>query len=89
TSLLYGQWITDMETCYKMFPRSAVENMRLRARGFEFEPEITAKFLKLGYRIKEVPITTTPRNYKEGKKLYALKDGPIAFWTLLKYRFTN
>src|SRR3989304_8031649 len=51
TSILYGQWITDMETCYKLFPRKAVENMKLNARGFEFEPEITAKLLKKGYKI--------------------------------------
>ncbi|PIR79271.1 MAG: glycosyl transferase, partial [Candidatus Levybacteria bacterium CG10_big_fil_rev_8_21_14_0_10_36_30] len=48
TSILYGRWVTDMETCYKLFPRSAFENIRLRAKGFELEPEITAKLLKLG-----------------------------------------
>lgn len=89
TSALYGQWITDMETCYKLFPRKAVEGMKLDARGFEFEPEITAKLLKKGYEILEVPISTNPRGYNEGKKLNTLKDGAIAFWSLLKYRFVN
>jgi len=89
TSILYGQWITDMETCYKLFPRRAVEDMRLNARGFEFEPEITAKLLKRGYRILEIPISTKPRGYAEGKKLNTFKDGTIALWTLFKYRFTN
>lgn len=89
TSILYGQWITDMETCYKLFPLLAVDKMKLNARGFEFEPEITAKLLKRGYKILEIPISTKPRGYNEGKKLNTFKDGFIALWTLLKYRFTN
>jgi len=89
TSILYGQWITDMETCYKLFPRKAVETMKLSAKRFDFEPEITAKLLKKGYKILEVPITTKPRGYDEGKKLRTFKDGSVALWTLLKYRFMN
>ena len=89
TSILYGQWITDMETCYKLFPRKAVENMKLNARGFEFEPEITAKLLKKGYKILEIPISTKPRGYDEGKKLNTFRDGTIALWSLLKYRFVD
>ncbi|MBI5123517.1 glycosyltransferase family 2 protein [Candidatus Roizmanbacteria bacterium] len=89
TSILYAQWITDMETCYKLFPKKALVGFQLRSRGFEFEPEITAKLLKKKYKIIEVPITTKPRNYKEGKKLYAFKDGPKALWALIKYRFID
>jgi glycosyltransferase involved in cell wall biosynthesis len=89
TSILYGQWITDMETCYKLFPKDAVKNMKLKSRRFDFEPEITAKLLKKGLKIKEVPITTNPRGYEEGKKLNTFKDGFIALWTLLKFRFVN
>lgn len=89
TSLLYFQWLTDMETCYKLFPKKAIEGLRLRAKGFEFEPEITAKLLKKGYKIHEVSITTTPRGYKDGRKLYAYKDGPKALWALIKYRFVD
>jgi glycosyltransferase involved in cell wall biosynthesis len=88
-SVLYGQWITDMETCYKLFPRFALKNIKICAKRFDFEPEITAKLLKSGFSIKEIPITTKPRGYKEGKKLHAMKDGPIALWTLIKYRFIN
>ena len=88
TSILYYHWITDMENCYKLFPKDALRNFTLQAKGFEFEPEITAKLLKSGYKIAEVPITTTPRGYDEGKKIYALRDGSKAVWTLLKYRFT-
>jgi glycosyltransferase involved in cell wall biosynthesis len=89
TSVLYGQWLTDMETCYKLFPKKAISSIKLNAKGFEFEPEVTAKLLKQGYKIKEVSITTTPRGYDEGKKLNTIKDGSIALWSLIKYRFTN
>ncbi len=89
TSVLYGQWITDMETCYKLFPKKAVEGMKLSAKRFDFEPEITAKLLKRGYKILEIPITTKPRGYGEGKKLHTVKDGTIALWSLIKYRIFN
>lgn len=89
TSILYGQWITDMETGYKIFPKKAVQSMRLQAKGFEFEPEITAKLLKAGYKILEIPITTIPRSYKEGKKLHAIRDGSKALTTILINRFTK
>jgi len=62
--------------------------LKLRSNCFDIEPEITAKILKLGYKIAEVPITTKPRGYKEGKKIKA-KDAFIAVWTLLKYRFSS
>ena len=75
-----------METGYKLFPRKAVVGMRLEARSFDFEPEITAKLLKAGYRVQEISIATEPRGYKEGKKLNTVQDGIIAFWTLIKYR---
>jgi len=89
TSILYGQWITDMETCYKLFPRKAVKSIHLSSKGFDFEPEITAKLLKKGYKICEIAIATNPRGYNEGKKLNTFKDGIIAFFTLLKCRFID
>jgi dolichol-phosphate mannosyltransferase len=89
TSIFYGQWITDMETCYKLFPREALKNITIKARGFEFEPEITAKLLKKKYKILEIPIKATPRGYGEGKKLNTIKDGSKALWSLLKYRVIN
>lgn len=89
TSVLFGQWITDMETCYKLFPTQIAKKLSLKAKGFEFEPEITAKLLKSGVRIEEVPIVTKPRGYNEGKKLDTFKDGRKALMTLLKYRFSN
>lgn len=89
TSVLYGQWITDMETGYKLFPKKALEDINLKAKSFDLEPEITVKFIKKGYKIIEVPISTNPRNYKEGKKLDAVHDGRIALWTLVKYRILD
>lgn len=89
TSVLYGQWVTDMETCYKLFPTAEVKNIKLNAKGFELEPEITAKLLKKGLRIREFPIRTNPRGYEEGKKLNTVTDGTKALWALMKYRVTN
>lgn len=89
TSMLYGQWITDMETGYKLFPRIALKGIKLNARGFELEPEITAKLLKRKYKILEIAISANPRGYDEGKKIHTVRDGVKAFWYLLKYRFTN
>ena len=88
TNILYNNILTDMETGYKLFKREIVTDMPLHARGFEFEPEFTAKILKKKARIFEVPITFNPREYSEGKKIKA-KDAVIAMWTLLKYRFVN
>lgn len=88
TNILYNAILSDMETCYKCFRREVLEDMRIRARGFEFEPEFTAKVLKKGIRIVEVPISYYGREYHEGKKI-KWTDAPIAAWTLLKYRFTD
>lgn len=89
TSILYGQWVTDMETGYKLFPRKALEKLHINAKGFEFEAEITAKILKNKYKIFEVPITTVPRGYHEGKKINAVRDGFKALLTLIKYRLVD
>lgn len=89
TSALYASWITDMECCYKLFPKAALYGMHLQAKGFEFEPEITAKLLKKGYTISEVSIATNPRGYDEGKKLNTVNDGVKAVWNLVKYKFIN
>ncbi len=89
TSVMYGSWLTDMETCYKLFPTAAGKKFNLKSKRFDFEPEITAKLLKAGYKIKEIPITTVPRDYSEGKKLRTFHDGSIALYTLIKYRFND
>ncbi|MBM4464073.1 MAG: glycosyltransferase family 2 protein [Chloroflexi bacterium] len=88
TNLLYGTALSDMETCYKAFRAEVIKSIPLRSRRFEFEPEITAKLLKRGYRIHEVPISYQGREYHEGKKL-TWRDGVTALWTLIKYRFVD
>jgi glycosyltransferase involved in cell wall biosynthesis len=88
TNILYNAILSDMETCYKVFRREVVQNMTLRARGFEFEPEFTCKVLKQGIRIYEVPISYNGREWDEGKKIKWV-DAPIAMWTLVKYRFVD
>jgi len=89
TSILYGAVISDMETGYKVFTRDAVKGIKLNSRSFDLEPEITAKILKKGLKILEIDITTNPRGYDEGKKIRPVKDGSVALWTLIKYRFRN
>ncbi|MFO7323877.1 MAG: glycosyltransferase family 2 protein [Chloroflexota bacterium] len=88
TNILYNSILSDMETCYKAFLREVVVNMKIRARGFEFEPEFTAKVLKQGIRIYEVPISYNGREWNEGKKI-KWTDAPKALWTLIKYRFVD
>jgi glycosyltransferase involved in cell wall biosynthesis len=88
TNLLYNTTLSDMETCYKLFERDLVAGLDLRANRFDIEPEITAKLLKRKVRIYEVPISYTGREFEEGKKI-TWRDGFIALWTLIKYRFTE
>ena len=89
TTILYGAVITDMETGYKVFTKNALEGINLKSRSFDMEPEITAKILKKGLSILELDISTNPRGYDEGKKIRPVKDGSIALWTLIKYRFID
>ena len=85
TNLLFGGRLTDMETAYKVFRRSALDGIRLRCVGFDFEPEVTAKVLRAGHRIVEVPIRYQPRRDDEGKKIRWI-DGVDAVYTLIKCR---
>lgn len=85
TNILYNTTLSDMETCYKVFPAKLIQSIKLNCRRFEFEPEITAKILGQGVRIYEVPISYAGREYSEGKKI-AWHDGIIALWTLIRYR---
>ncbi|MBN2288464.1 MAG: glycosyltransferase family 2 protein [Candidatus Glassbacteria bacterium] len=87
TNLLFGGDLTDMECAYKMFRTEVARRLSLRCIGFEFEPEITAQFLSLGYKIVQVPITYNPRKVQQGKKIN-WRDGVRAIWYLFFYRFT-
>jgi len=88
TNVLYNTMLTDMETCYKVMRTEVLRSMTLRSDGFGIEPELTAKIFKRGYRVYEVPITYDGRGYDEGKKIN-WRDGVVALWVLLKYRFTE
>ena len=88
TNILYNTTLSDMETCYKLIPLKLIKSLNLKAKRFEFEPEVTAKILKRNIRIWEVPISYAGREYHEGKKI-TWKDGIPALWTLIKYRFID
>ena len=86
TNILYLNSITDMETGCKVFNKIIFNDIKINASRFDFEPEITAKIMKKGYKIKEIPIDFNPRTFKEGKKI-TWKDGIKAAYYLVKYRF--
>jgi glycosyltransferase involved in cell wall biosynthesis len=85
TNMLFGVKLTDMETCYKAFRADVIRNISIKSNKFDFEPEITAKILKLKYYLKEIPISYNGRNYTEGKKI-GWKDGLCAIHALIWYR---
>jgi glycosyltransferase involved in cell wall biosynthesis len=88
TNVLYNTTLSDMETCYKLFDRELIDSIKLRCERFEFEPEVTAKILRRGIRIYEVPISYSGREFDEGKKI-TWRDGVVAVTTLIKYRFVK
>lgn len=83
TNLLYKSKLTDIYTCYKLLPASTIKTIPLKSNGFEIEAEITARLLKGGLIIQEVPISYNPRKFSEGKKI-RLKDGASGLWTIFK-----
>jgi dolichol-phosphate hexosyltransferase len=85
-NLLFNVYLSDIETAYKVFPREAAEAMNLKAKGFEIDPEITAKLLRMGYRIHEVPVNYVARSRAEGKKIRP-SDGVKALGVLFRHRF--
>jgi glycosyltransferase involved in cell wall biosynthesis len=87
TNILYNTILSDMETCYKVFTREVADQIDLKSPRWGFDPEITAQILKRGYRIYEVPISYTGREFSEGKKL-KWRDGFVVLWTLIKCRLT-
>lgn len=88
TNLLYNTILTDMETCYKAFRGEVIRGLVLRSNRFDFEPEVTAKVLKNGFKLFEVPISYNGRSYEEGKKI-TWRDGLMALYCLVKYRFID
>ena len=88
TRILYGSKLTDVETCYKVFKKEILDNLNLEEDDFGFEVEFTAKVLKSGLTIKELPISYNPRKFSQGKKI-SWQDGIKAIGLLFKYRFSN
>lgn len=88
TNVLYNTMLSDMETCFKVMRTEVLRSMTLRSNGFGIEPELTAKIFKRHYRVYEVPITYDGRGYDEGKKI-TWRDGLVALWVLLRYRFSE
>ena len=86
TNLLYDTSLSDMECGYKLFTRKVLDGITIESDGFDFEPEITAKVLRQGHRIYEVPVSYAGRDADEGRK-FAWRDGVRALWTLLRYRW--
>jgi glycosyltransferase involved in cell wall biosynthesis len=89
TNVLYNTMLTDMETCYKVMRTEVLRSLTLESNGFGIEPELTAKIFKRQYRVYEVPITYDGRGFEEGKKISWWRDGFVALWVLVKYRFTE
>jgi len=88
TNVMYNTMLTDMETCYKVMRTDVLRSMTLKSDSFGIEPEMTAKIFKRGYRVYEIPITYDGRDYDAGKKI-SWRDGIVALWVLVKYRFTE
>jgi glycosyltransferase involved in cell wall biosynthesis len=88
TNVLYSSTLSDMETCYKLFDSQVLDGLAIVSNRFDFEPEITAKILRRGHRIYEVPISYAGREPDEGKKI-TWRDGFGAMRALIKFRFTR
>jgi glycosyltransferase involved in cell wall biosynthesis len=88
TNVLYNTTLSDMETCYKLIERTLIDEMKLASNRFDIEAEMSAKILKRGVRIYEVPISYSGREFDEGKKI-TWRDGFSALYTLIKYRFRD
>ncbi len=88
SNLFTGLTLTDMETCYKVFRREALDKITIRSRRFTVEPELTAKVARLKLRMFEVPISYCGRDYGQGKKI-TWRDGFSALWAVVKFRFVD
>lgn len=87
-NILFKTNLTDAYTCYKLFPLDLIRNIEINSNGFEFEAEITVKILKMGIKIKEIPINYYPRTFKQGKKI-TIKDALIGMIVILENRFIS
>ena len=86
TNILFGSSLTDMETCYKVMRTDLARSLRLTANRFDIEPQITARLLRKGHRIHEMPVRFVPRSRAQGKKI-KWRDGVHALQVLLAEKF--
>jgi len=86
-NILYNVSLTDIEPCYKLFKSDVLKGMDIKANGFEYDIELLCKLVKKGVKIRQIPISYNPRRFEEGKKIN-WKDGLIAFWVIVKHRFS-
>ncbi len=87
-NILFDTTLTDLETCYKVFTTDVIRSFRLRSDRWGFDPEVTAKVLKRGHRIYEIPISYAGREFHEGKKI-TWRDGFRVFLALLRFRVSD
>ncbi len=87
-NILFHTEITDIHTCYKVFKRNILKNIKITSKRFTFDTEVTVKILKLGYEIYEVPIRYVARTQKEGKKITWFQALEV-YWGIIKYWFRN
>jgi len=85
-NILYKQKLKDPWTCYKVFKKKCIKNIKLECKGFDFDMELICKLVKNNFFPIEIPINYTARSFKEGKKVSIIKDGPKAIFAMLKYR---
>lgn len=88
SNLASGLYLTDMETCYKLFRREVLQSFKLKANRFDIEPELVAQTAKSGYHVWETPIHYNPRSRSQGKKI-GFKDGVAAVWAIIRFNWLN
>ena len=88
TFIIFGRWVTDTLTGYKVYPTGTIRGMNIKTNGFETDHELTAKLIRRGVKIIEVPINYAPRTTIEGKKI-RFSDGVLAVWTIFRFRWTD
>ncbi len=88
TFMIFGRWVTDTLTGYKVYPTETIRSMNIKTNGFETDHELTAKLIRRGIQIIEVPINYAPRTAIEGKKI-RFSDGVLAVWTIFRYRWAD
>ena len=86
-NIIHQKFILDPWTCYRLFPASVLKNIKFYSQGFDFDTELICKLIRYGLKHKEVPVNYSSRSFEDGKKINVFKDGYLAMFAILKYRF--